>query len=145
MTTIFKVEKDIIHCKSIGEKHINNNEFTNLILDKIISLTKAINNINDCYLNLFVYFDVLSTCEIRDEKEIQSLKTIIIESGLFVTQSSILFAQLNKNSIVSNGCKTALSDLRTNIRTLREYLEDIENIFLLEDEPEINDIINELI
>lgn len=145
MTTIFIVEAEIIECKTQGEVFLSEEEYTNRLLDGIISITQDLNNINDCYLKLFKLFDKLSTCKVSDNKEIESLKQIMLELGKFVTQTSILFARLTKNNVIASGCKTALNDLRANIRTLREYLEDIEDTFLLEESEELNNLVADLL
>ncbi|OFX19439.1 MAG: hypothetical protein A2033_11215 [Bacteroidetes bacterium GWA2_31_9] len=145
MTTIFKVEENILDCKTQAEIFLSQEDYTNLLLDGIISINKGLNIINDCYLKLFKHFDDLSSCKVISDKEIESLKQIILELSKFATQTSILFAKLTKSDIVSTGCKTALNDLRTNIRTLREYLEDIEDTFLLDESEELNSLITNLL
>ncbi|RLD59030.1 MAG: hypothetical protein DRJ05_07035 [Bacteroidetes bacterium] len=114
-------------------------------MDGIISITQDVNNINDCYVKLFKLFDKLSACEVADNEEIESLMQIMLELGKFVTLTSILFARLTKNNVVASGCKSALNDLRANIRTLREYLEDIEDTFLLGESEELNNLIADLL
>jgi len=134
MTTVLEIEKKILACKTKGEVYLTKEEKTNLILDSINAITKNINNINSCYLNLFPLLDDLSSFEITNEKEFNALKEIMLELSQFTTKTSILFSNLSKSNIINDGCKSALSDLRANIRTLREYLKDIEETFLLEEE-----------
>lgn len=145
MTTIFKVENEILECKTHGEVFLSKEELTNSFLDGIISINNCINEVNECYLELFNHFDELSSCEVGDKKELESLKKIMNELSQFATKTSILFASINKKQVLAQGCKTSLNDLRSNIRTLREYLEDVEDTFLLDESENLNDLINDLI
>ncbi|MCB9360952.1 MAG: hypothetical protein H6587_06050 [Flavobacteriales bacterium] len=146
MTTVLDIEKKILDCKTKGEVYLTEEEKTNLILDSINAITKNINNVNSCYLMLFPLLDELSSCEVNNDKEFNALKEIILELSKFTTRTSILFSNLSKSNIIKNGCKSALNDLRANIRTLREYLEDVEETFLLEDdEADIDTVLSELI
>ncbi|OFZ00886.1 MAG: hypothetical protein A3K10_01085 [Bacteroidetes bacterium RIFCSPLOWO2_12_FULL_31_6] len=146
MTTVLEIEKKILDCKIQGEIYLSEEEKTNRILDHINIITKNINNVNSCYLKLFPLLDKLSSCEVSNDKEFNALKEIIIELSQFTTKTSILFSNLSKANIIKNGCKSALNDLRSNIRTLREYLEDVEETFLLEDEEsDMDSIIAKLV
>lgn len=146
MTTVLEIEKKILKCKTKGEVYLSEEEKTNLILDSINAITKNINNVNSCYLKLFPLLDELSTCEVNNDKEFNALKEIMLELSQFTTKTSILFSNLSKSNIIKNGCKSALNDLRSNIRTLREYLEDVEETFLLKDEESnIDSIIANLV
>lgn len=146
MTTVLEIEKKILDCKSKGEVYLTEEEKTNLLLDSIIAVTKNINKINSCYQKLFSLLDELSACEVSDKKEFDALKEIMLELSEFTTKTSISFSNLSKTEIIKNGCKSALHDLRANIRTLREYLEDVEETFLLEEEDvDLDGLITELI
>jgi hypothetical protein len=134
MVTVLEIEKKILACKNKGEVYLTEEEKTNLILDSINAITKNINNVNTCYLKLFPLLDELSSCEVKNDEDFDALKVILVELSKFATKTSILFAHLSNAEIIKSGCKSALSDLRSNIRTLREYLEDVEETFLLEDE-----------
>lgn len=133
MTTVLEIEKKILACKTKAEVFLTEEEKTNLVLDKINDITKYINKVNIIYLKLFPLLDTLSSCEMIDDKDFNALKEIMLELGKLATRTSMVFAHLSKSDIIQNGCKSALNDLRANIRTLREYLEDVEETFLLED------------
>lgn len=146
MNTVLEIEKKILDCKTQGEAYFTEEEKTNVILDGINIVTKNINNVNSCYLKLFPLLDELSSCEISNDNEFDALKEIMIELGKFTTKTSILFSNLSKTDVIKKGCKSALNDLRSNIRTLREYLEDVEETFLLkEDKSDIDSIIAKLV
>lgn len=145
MATVLEIEKEVTSCTLQGEAYLTEEERTNLILDGINNITKDINSINNCYLKLFSILDDLSKCTVSNNEDTKALKTILTVLGSFTTKTSIVFSMLSSNNIIQSGCKSALNDLRANIRTLREYIEDIEETFLLrEDNSEINDLIAEL-
>jgi hypothetical protein len=146
MASVLEIEKKIIVCKTKGEVFLDAEDKTNLILDSIIMVTKDINSINSCYLKLFSLLDELSSCKIKNDKDFNALKEIMLQLSHFKTRTSILFSNFSKIDIIKTGCKSALNDLRINIRTLREYLEDVEETFLLVDEEaDIDSLISELL
>lgn len=145
MASVIQIEQKIAACTAQGTTALTKEDQINRFLDQIIKVTDWINEINSCYLQLFELIDILSSCKVEKEEETKALESILIELRQFTTKASFIFSLLSKNTVVKNGCKSALEDLRSNIRTLREYIEDIEEAFLLEDDTsEIDRIISEL-
>ena len=146
MKTVLEIEKEILDFKNQGEKFLSSEDFSNQLLDSILEITKNINKINQCYLELFPLIDELSALKVSSDEDFNALKEIILELSQFTTKTSILFSSMSKNKLIKSGCKSALYDLRANIRSLREYLEDLEETFLLEeDETDIESAISELL
>ena len=149
METVLSIEKEIIDCQTKGAEYLTENEQNNIILDGISECTKDINNVNLSYIKLFDLLDKLSSfsgSEEDDEEGLKSVKEIMLILSEFATKTSVSFAALSRNELIQNGCKSALTDLRSNIRSLREYLEDVEESFFLKSETkELDSLVNDLI
>lgn len=145
MTSITEIEGKVISHKDKAERYLTEEDILNDVLDGINKITKLITKLNNSYSSIFKHLDDLSRCEVTEEKEIDSIKEILNQLSLFGTKSSINFSRLSKNTILASGCKTVLNNLRNNIRTLREYIEDIETHFFLEEKDELDFLISDLI
>ena len=149
METLEIIGQEIIECKNAGEsiykEHFTEQEVVDRLLDDIIELNTFINMVNDCYLQLFPMMDNISKLEVENDKDADALDEVLSGLNDFNRLISKLFSKLSKSELYQNGCKTTLGDLRSNIRTLREYLEDTEERFFLnEDDAEMDELLADL-
>lgn len=148
METIEEIGRDIVQYKTEGEPLLEytREEIIDKFLDLLIELNKELGVINNLYQKLFEPLDSISSLEIKNDADFEAIGDVISELQNFNYKASKYFAILSKISEIQNGCKTALSDLRINIRTMREYLEDIEERFLLgEDGSDLEELVADLI
>jgi len=147
METLQEIGKEILERKNTHSSTMTDIEHTiDDVLDNIISVNKFLGGLNTTYLNIFGLLDRMGKLEVQSEEDAKALDSIIDELGLFAHRSSKLFANISKIDVFKSGCKTTLNDLRTNIRSIREYLEDIEERYLLSDEEDdFSQLMNSLI
>lgn len=135
MTTLISQKKDkIIETKRRGEVILNREEIENQLLDQILKTQGLINSVNDVYMDLFPELDEISRIKVSGEEESGVAKEIMDILYSFNTQVGRVFSKVLKNNVIAEGCKSALLDLRINIRNLREYLCDLEELFFLAEE-----------
>lgn len=137
METLEQIGKEIIESKNSYIQSMQNIEETiNNVLDDILFITKGLNKMNDGFITIFGLLDKASKGEITSDEDTYVLDVIINELTFLNLESSRLFAKISKYEIFRDGCKTAMLNFRANIRTLREYLEDLEERYLLADEED---------
>lgn len=148
METIEKIGRDIVQYKTENEPLLEytHQEIVDKFLDLLIELNKEINEINHVFLKLFEPLEELSKLEVKTDADFEAIGDVIMGLQDFNYKASKYFAILSKINEIQNGCKSTLGDLRVNIRTMREFLEDIDEKFLLGDDgSEMEELLADLI
>lgn len=124
----------------------NNDEHNDHLMDMINECKGIINVVNKGYLNIFELLQNIFQIEVKDltDKDLtfmdQLIKALNHTNGL----SARFFSELSKEGFLRKGCKKDLLDLRINIRSMRETINDIENK-LIDSDEDVNGLINSLL
>lgn len=116
--------------KSVKQEEIIIDDET---LDHALDCTNSINNVNDSYVRVFGGLDDLSILKIQkntDEDDIHEILASLKEAN---SRCIALWITLNNDNFLKIACKSALLDLRINIRVMKESIDDIHNKFFLKD------------
>lgn len=145
------VEKENIENKRLVKKSddfvfTNDEDHNNRVMDLIIEFKEIINNVNDGYLRLYDILQDVFEVEKQEltEKESNFLSQLISELNKMNKQTSLFFSKLSKERFLREGCKSALLDLRINIRSMRETIGDIDSKLVNVDE-ETDALLNDLL
>lgn len=145
------VEKENIENKRLVKKSddfvfTNDENHNNRVMDLIIEFKEIINKVNDGYLRLYDILQDVFEVEKHEltEKESNFLHQLISELVKMNKQTSLFFSKLSKERFLREGCKSALLDLRINIRSMRETIADIDSKLINVDE-ETDALLNDLL
>jgi|SRR5690554_1093126 len=145
------VEKENIENKRLVKKSddfvfTNDENHNNRVMDLIIEFKEIINKVNDGYLRLYDILQDVFKVEKHEltEKESNFLHQLISELNKMNKETSLFFSKLSKERFLREGCKSALLDLRINIRSMRETIADIDSKLINVDE-ETDALLNDLL
>ena len=145
MTTVQRVEKKILQRQEKARKCLLSEEDRiNKVLDTILDMQDALNKVSHCIREILPLMEYLSTCEVKNDKEFGAVESIVTRLREFLTQTSIFFSSCSKSTVIKEGCGGSLSDLRVNIRNLRESIDDVEEKFLLRSGEEVQALIDQI-
>lgn len=124
----------------------NDEEHNNRLLDMISECKGMVNDVNDVYVNLFdILYDIH---EINpgslEGKDHSFLNKMIKGLNKMNRQVSRFFSELMKERALREGCNSSLTDLRINIRSMRETIADIEGKLVAKDD-ETDQLIDDLL
>lgn len=102
-------------------------------LDFALECSGSINFINEIYHRVFDSLDNLTKLKADSTEELEMIETILSILKKINRESISLWIGFDNNAFLKVACKSALFDLRINIRTLKEYIEDTNDVFFLND------------
>jgi uncharacterized protein YoxC len=145
-TLILHTKNLISKTKRRSENILKDEDRLNSLLDSVNHGNKFFNKLNDIYLDFFDYLDDLAATKAMADDDYLQIKEILDSLHDFNTSVSKFFALSLKVEALAIGCKSSLDDLRINVRTLREYLSDLEDNFFLEEiDTDMDNLISNLV
>jgi hypothetical protein len=112
--------------------YLSKEEKNNQLLDTILSFQKRLENINSKYMSIFISFESLfnSPIERLNDNDFTLINDLI--KTIKKTNNDMLETYLRflKNKTISQGCKSPLTDLKVNIYSMKETINDLEEVFI---------------
>lgn len=135
MVAIADIKKSLTEESQLIGKNVDKEEviIDDETLDHALNCTKSINNVNDSYVRIFGGLDELSTLNIEQDTDEADIHEVLANLKEANSKCIALWIDFNNDNFLGIACKSALLDLRVNIRVMKEYIDDIHNKFFLKD------------
>ena len=115
-------------------------------LDFALECTSSINELNNSYLRVLNGLDELSILRVQQKSDEDDIHEILNSLKDANTKCIALWIDFNNDDFLKIACKSALLDLRINIRVMKEYIDEIHDKFFLKDKhtDELDTLFNSL-
>lgn len=148
MVAISEIKKAVTHETVLLERSIEKDELIidDESLDHAINFSKSLNVLNDGYIRIIDSLETLNSLKIKNNQDENDVNEVLEKLKIMNRRAIGLWINFNNDDFLSVACKSALLDFRVNIRSLKEYIEDVHDKFFLRDRytKELDDIFNSL-
>ncbi len=136
--SVKEVVSDIIVNAKKGKadlpKEISAEEKVNNFLDALIDINKAFKKSNRSMNIIFNGLDKLSHASIENEDDEDQINKLLRILDRFYKDLSLSYSRYIKAELLQKGSKSYLEDMQIHIRTLREYITDIRQLYFPSEE-----------